>query len=298
MNKKEIIIKAIQRFYKENGRIPITNDFINTNGEYPGQSTVKKCFGSWNIAIEAAGFTISKRWDSPQIIEAIRNYVTRTGNLPKTRDFSKATINNPSPKTVNKHFGTWNNAIEAAGFIPNKRSKMKKIYHDCSESSCIEAIQRFYLKNKKIPHRKDFDGDIEFPSCTTLERVFGSWNKAIEAAGYTPNNQDGFGTRTTGLDGILYRSKAEAYFCDTYLYSKYTYDVEPKYPNSNWMYDWYIRELDLYIELDGEIRPERTKEKIEANKQLDRNCLFIKTKDIYKDDNLEELIQVMSLLPI
>jgi hypothetical protein len=43
----------------------------------------------------------------------------------------------------------------------------------------------------------------------------------------------------------------------------------------------------LYIELDGELRPETIKEKVEINKQLNRNCLFIKTKDIYKGYTFE-----------
>ena len=56
------------------------------------------------------------------------------------------------------------------------------------------------------------------------------------------------------------------------------------------MYDWYIPKLDLYIELDGEIRPERTKEKITLNKQLGRNCLFIKTSTLYNKNKLKDFM--------
>lgn len=72
------------------------------------------------------------------------------------------------------------------------------------------------------------------------------------------------------------------YFADTFLYGNYTYDIEPKYPEPhNRYYDWYVHELDLYIELDGGIRPEVIKEKVSINKKLGRNLKVVKTSEIY-----------------
>jgi len=163
-----------------------------------------------------------------------------------------------------------------------------------TKETIIEAIQRFYKENNKIPQFNLWHSNNStsgYPSTCALVNYFGSWNKAIHAAGFDPNINDGFGNRTTGLDGHLYRSRAEAEFCNRFLFEKYEYSIEPKYPNPyNKYYDWYVKELDLYIELDGEIRPKVIKEKIDINKQLKRQLLVIKTSSIYKYNQLKDFI--------
>ena len=96
--------------------------------------------------------------------------------------------------------------------------------------------------------------------------------------------------RAINIEPIFGGHECSDYVADKFLYEKYNYQVGPFYPNNSWMYDWYITKLDLYIELDGGCRPERTKEKIVINKQLDRECLVIKTKDIYDKHKLDEFM--------
>lgn len=229
---------------------------------------------------------IKTKYSKQNIIEAIQKYYIENNRLPVRRDFSGDGY--PSHTTVLVYFCTWNNAIEAAGFTP--KNKQNKSYKDCSKEGIIEAVQRFYKKNNRIPQYRDFSSK-NYPNNKTVQKYFGTWNKAIEAAGYPPNIQSGYGVRTVALDGVLYRSKAEAYFCDNYLYQKYTYDVEPKYPEPhNRYYDWYIKELDLYIELDGGCRPAVTDTKININNELNRKLLVVKTKDIYDKSSLLDFL--------
>ena len=153
-----------------------------------------------------------------------------------------------------------------------------------SAEECIKAIQQFYLENKKLPETRDFSKtDFKYPSHKMLQTHFGSWNKAIEAAGFAPNIQNGFGIDTYGKDGNLYRSSHEAYFADNFLFEKYTYQYELPYGNG-WKYDFYIKELNLYIELDGGLRPQRIEEKRKYHLTHGVNCSIIKTQDIYKKD--------------
>ena len=283
---KYTIIKSIQDFYKENNRIPTCKDFSN-NPAYPSYKTVQKYFITWNSAIETAGYkTTNKHWDKNSCIEAIQLFYEKEHKTPIKKDFEDS-VNYPSASTVRNHLGSWNKGIMAARLNPTRIKGV--IYKDCSKEGCIEAIQRFYKLNNRIPQTRDFKNNSSYPSTATIFRVFNSWNNAIEAANFKPNVQNGFGIDTFGLDGHLYRSRAEAYFADKFLYEKYNYVVEPKYPDSSWLYDWYIPELNLYIELDGEIRPERIKEKVTLNKQLNRDCLVVKTNDIYSKNRLEEL---------
>ncbi len=165
--------------------------------------------------------------------------------------------------------------------------RFKKVFY--TEQELLDLLITYVQKHGKIPSSRDFKHTK--PNYTNFEEKFGSWNNAIKAAGFIPNIQNGFGIDTYGLDGRLYRSKHEAYFADTYLYKKYEYEIEPKYPKPyNKYYDWYIPSLDLYIELNGGLRPETTKEKIEINKTLNRKCIFIDVSNIYIKSSLLDFI--------
>jgi len=163
-----------------------------------------------------------------------------------------------------------------------------------SKDSVIAGIQRFVEEYGNIPSYRDADislarRKVYLPDTYSCKKYFNSWNAAIAAAGFAPQIQNGFGVDTYGLDRHLYRSRAEAYFADNFLYNKYEYIIEPKYPEPyDRYYDWYIPSLDLYIELDGGIRPQVTQEKARINKMLERKCLIIPLSEIYKLTNLEQ----------
>ena len=61
------------------------------------------------------------------------------------------------------------------------------------------------------------------------------------------------GTPTRASDGQIYRSALEATFVSRFLFEKVKYQYEPPYPDphSNLLYDFYLPEFDLYIELAG-----------------------------------------------
>ena len=166
-----------------------------------------------------------------------------------------------------------------------------------TKESILKTIEEFVHKYNYVPSTRDFDSNILYPNSSTVRYYFSSWNEAIIEAGYNPVIQNGFGASTYGLDDVLYRSKAEAYFSDTYLYNKYNYIVEPKYPKPHYKYyDWYLPKLDLYIELDGGCRPEVILDKIKINLELNRNLLVIPYKLIYKFNNIDELRKACAMI--
>ena len=189
--------------------------------------------------------------------------------------------------TINKYFNT----VEFRKDYPNttfnsqfwkrlrnsgKTDLRKKI--EWTKDSIICAIQSFYTHNNRIPQAREFIGD--YPNSSTVCNYFGFWNKAIEAAGYVADYHS-YGAKTLGKDGFWYMSKAEAYFVNKYLYDKYSYEYEPKYKNNKWWYDFYIKELDLYIEIAGGLDNNRIEEKIIFNHQNNINCRVIAINDLY-----------------
>lgn len=191
------------------------------------------------------------------------------------------------------HYSFFNNSIE---FIREKYPCLKSISDirknfakrniiiSCkkltyTDEELLNSIRLFVEKYERVPQIRDFEKS-SFPNRETIKDRFGSWNKAIELAGFTANYNNGLGTRIFGLDGILYRSSYEAKFANKHLYGKENYIYELKYPNHNKFYDFYLPDKDIYIEIDGGLRPEVTQEKIEINKQLNRNLIVVKAKYI------------------
>lgn len=281
---KDDIILAIQRFYAVNARIPMQKDFTK-NPDYPGRSTVVSNFGSWNNAIIAAGLKTTD-WSDSDLIKALQEFHSKSNTIPKYNDFVGKF---PSARTIELRFGSWNKGLELAGFTTITKYNVR-----WSDDEIIKAIQDFYNKNKRIPECRDFENSNQYPNYRTVSTRFGTWNNAIVISGLTPNTQNSLGVNTIGLDGHLYRSKAEATFADKFLYNKYDYKIEPKYPNPyNKYYDWFINSLDIYIELDGGIRPIVIEQKKKINNRLNRCCIFVPISIINKYSTLEHLIQAV-----
>lgn len=53
------LLNRLRRFEKENGRVPVQNDF-NGNHKYPGFKTYERQFGSWNKALKLAGLRANR----------------------------------------------------------------------------------------------------------------------------------------------------------------------------------------------------------------------------------------------
>lgn len=223
------------------------------------------------------------RYSKEDCTKAAKDYFISNNKVPIADDFRVTNGKFPSLSVITKFFGTWNNFLIESGFKPVRVAG--KAYYDCSKQGIINAIISYVATNGHLPSYKDFNySEGLYPSSGTVERVFGSWNTAISAAGFTPKDNT-YGTPSKALDGHVYRSRAESYFVDKFLYGKYIYEIEPAYPEQyKKYYDWYIPSIDLYIELDGGIRPMITLDKIEINKTLNRKCLFIPIVNVYKTE--------------
>jgi hypothetical protein len=64
-----------------------------------------------------------KKWTNELIIEAIQEWHLEHGDIPGANDWAKTDRPDwcPATNTVYRNFGSWNNAIVAAGFTPRPR---------------------------------------------------------------------------------------------------------------------------------------------------------------------------------
>lgn len=158
----------------------------------------------------------------------------------------------------------------------------------------INALQECYSRTNKSPLQKDFNNTQgKYPSFTTVQKLFGSWNNGLLAANLPLNYSAGFGEESVGKDGVTYRSKFECYFVDNYLYHKHKYIYEPPYGNG-WVYDFYLPEYKVYIELAGGLRKSRIEEKVQYHIENNIKCLILEYTKVYsKSFSLENELKLV-----
>lgn len=289
---KQEVLHDIHRFVTEFGRVPTTKDFA-VNKNYPSDSTVKRLFGTWNSAIVEAGLKITVTghregkisFSKEQVIGYISSYYEQYNKIPSSEDFY-AIAGGPKDFHIRKYFGNYTNLVNLV-FTEEQLSYWSK-------DQVASAVLAFYSKYSSI-QTVDCISINKLPSIKTITKYYGTFNNMLLALDIPINRINGrYGVYTIALDGHIYRSKAEAYFVDTYLYGKYKYIIEPKYPEPYYKYyDWYVPSINLYIELDGGIRPLVIQEKIEINKLLGNNLVVIPINKVGKYKTLDDIIEAV-----
>jgi hypothetical protein len=220
------IIAAIKAWAKRTGKPPTICQWRKPTGvgpylatgrvaSRPNAWTVQKRFGSWNSGIAAAGLEPRLhavcRWTREEIVLAIQAWAKETGVPPTCRQWSKAGNDTPTAAQVQGLFGSWNEAIAAAGFEPRQRGWIGAMTPAMlarrarsrtgrpnphtgvtiwTSEKIVAAIQAWTKRTGVPPTAGQWDktgGDV--PNRATVCRRFGSWSAGIKAAGIEPRQQ-------------------------------------------------------------------------------------------------------------
>jgi len=176
---KSDLLSELRRLADELGRTPTSRDMA-THGEY-GTSTYSKEFGSWNDAVREANLEIVRQRDVSRkdMIAEIQRLAEELGKSPAVhhmRDQGKFGVT-----TISREFGSWNTALELAGCEPNKEMNVP-------EERLINELTRLRDKLGRPPTAEDMLRDGAY-SVGTFDRRFGSWNNALQRAGFELHNR-------------------------------------------------------------------------------------------------------------
>lgn len=180
-NRDSILRQLLQR---ESQGLPLTVMAIRKADESLYKAA-RQCFGSWHNAIAAAGIRRGPRksaWrgNAGRIIAAIRRAAQHPGMLAysfmmkRRRRLYDAAIN---------HFGTWRNALLAAGIDPESVRKLPRWNKD----NIIEAILSRALRNQPLGTTTVCPQSLSSAGASQ----FGSWPAALRAAGLDPKKYVG-----------------------------------------------------------------------------------------------------------
>lgn len=145
-----------------------------------------------------------------------------------------------------------------------------------SKDSVLERIKKFYYQHSRIPFKKDLWG-IYKPA----RKHFGTWNKAIELAGFKPNPVL-FANRQVAKDGHICDSIAER-IIDDYLYRHgIVHERNAIYPEGKYTADFKVQDYIIeYFGLSGEYKKY---DDIKMKKQAIVKQYRLKLIEIYPED--------------
>lgn len=171
---KSRVITAIQDGYiagRPTHRVGLGDPKLDT--------AAKRHFGSWAAAVEAAGLIEKipikpplRRWNQAKVIAEIRAWYDSGHRLAEVSTKYHALFN--AAKT---HFGSWHAAIEAADLKPERRFYTKE--------QLIEMIRQRQASGQSLSSGHPDNRALAM----TCYRHFGSWRKALSAAGVVVFNR-------------------------------------------------------------------------------------------------------------
>jgi len=157
---------------KQNDYIPPTAAEMNQYGSY-WASTYRRRFGSWNAALEAAGFEPRETEVTDE--DLLTELWELADKLEKTPTYTE--MNNQGKhgsRTYVRRFGSWNAALETAGLDSRSSSTI-------SDDELIAELRRLADELERQPSARDMDEYGEYASAT-YQRHFGSWSATLETA--------------------------------------------------------------------------------------------------------------------
>ena len=160
-------------------------------------------FGTWKEAVERSGVDYKdvrryQNWSQDAIISRIRDLHTQGIDL-SFRSMMLTPHNAMVYAAIRKkHFGSWKNALQAAGLAANEIYR----YRSWSEETILSEIRSLHAQGIDLSS-KAMD-EAQNPLIATARRRFGNWENAVRQAGidYAAIRRRRRWTHEMILDGI------------------------------------------------------------------------------------------------
>lgn len=179
---KETLLEELHRLASESS--PPTTDEMDEEGTFSARTYIDR-FGSWNEALEAAGYEPHLEVvdaSKEDLIDEIKRLHEELGRVPTTRDMQEH-----GDYTASRYFSTfesWNTAVEEAGLTPHERWTTPDELR-ISASELLSELRRVADIVDGRPTTEDMNEYGEYGTKPYYNR-FDSWNRAVELAGFEP----------------------------------------------------------------------------------------------------------------
>lgn len=201
-----------------------------------------------------------------------------------------ATAHNCMRASSRKYYKTWNDYLKENG-IPLNQNR-----YSITQEQAIQLVVGFYQNESAVPTRDDFNGsNIHRPYYESILSAMDvdNWGKVLEMVGLS-HKKHGRGY-TSIEDGVTYlsdREKEIGRLCKRY---GFTFDKETPYGNgNNFRFDFYIKEINMYIEYYGLDTPEYM-ERVATKRRFYANRFVL---EIFKGEDIQHKLKSMLMFKI
>lgn len=152
-----------------------TQEDMREHGEY-SIDPYQRQFGSWNTAVETAGYEPNHQQQivsDQQLIADLRAFAEELGETPTARQMVE--FGPHSRYSYSSRFGSWNQAIEAAGLEVNQR-------RSAPDRVLLDELVDFAIEVEGVPTSIEMKKRGPRNPGIYVER-FGSWDAALEKVG-------------------------------------------------------------------------------------------------------------------
>ena len=151
------------------------------NGGKYHPTTIIKRFGGWVYALQKCGLESGQKNHNVTLNDLIEDIQVVAEKLNKKtfscNEYTQA--GKYSKDLFYRRFGSWNDALNAAGLIPYDHP-LGNSKNRITEYQCLEEIERIWIELGRQPTTTDIKKGISKFSLHAYERRFGSWRKALE----------------------------------------------------------------------------------------------------------------------
>lgn len=184
------IVEALRAWVTEEGQVPRWEDWAPTPDpackwareypRWPSNFQVRRAFGLWSAAVEAAGLRTRRApWDRESVAAALREFAREHGRAPTTNEL-RASAGLPSRNMVRKLWAGLGTAYAELGLEPSGPH--------WDRERVIAAMREFAREHGRAPKASEWHApDPRYPYPETVARHLGSWGAALEAAGLKSN---------------------------------------------------------------------------------------------------------------
>jgi hypothetical protein len=172
------ILAQLRAWASERGRAPSSVEWDGS----PDRDIVSARFGGWNVALRQAGLEprfVRRRWTDEDILDGLRRWEVDHGRPPRSMDRVGLNGEYPSPALVVTRFGSWRQALIAAGLEPGNPPAVTK-------EAIIDALRSYHASHGQSPTTTAWRDERQFPVSETIIRHCGSWRAALELAELPP----------------------------------------------------------------------------------------------------------------
>lgn len=177
------LLTELQRLADELGRAPSASEF-RARGKF-AISTIRSRFASYESAVREADLTpYNPKAYAVETLLAALHSAAAVVDGPLTID-AMATHGAVSPSAVTARFGSWNQALRAAG-LPIARERA------VSDTALVRSVRRVANRLGHVPTWREGLDEARYAMATYQTR-FGSWADTLAAAGLALPESDGDG---------------------------------------------------------------------------------------------------------